>query len=595
MPQRQKGSLLSTTPAQRRANAARQATYRNRQGKPRNSLADVQSQVLGFLSSGDSIEEAMSKVARGPAAFAKWQTRYPDFAKRYHALRYRLGGGEYPPCPFNEESRKKYFSVDYDEPISPRHLRVAIDFINSLKPGQFGLITLPPEHAKTSLGEDWISCALADDPETRAVIISKTQNDATNRTLKIQARMEDLDFYEEFISTYGPFKPEGRGTRPWAATKMTIVRKTPKQRDYSLQALGIGAQVQGKRIDKALLDDVVDDENYREYESQARYIRQSVNTRLGKTGVALMIGTRQDEMDLYKYLADEGFFDKTLILPAVFEKDYQYTLATGSMMAWQAGEGLWPERYSLADYETMQRKAGPRIWALTYQQQNVVSEGQAFPMDVIESAYDLEYRAQVVPPGHLVSVGVDPAAQGYTAGVVLAINPKTKQRILVDVWNERGLVADGGDRREGVVQFITTLCGLYGTNRLVLEDNSAFTYVSSSPQMRAALHDMGCALETVRASKFRHHDDAMNLTLSTLFSNGVIKIPVAGTSTQVFREFVQQLNAWRPHDKKQTRDIVRAFYYAEVGAQQMLDRFSGRSSYTQPGVPNFQKRLARVS
>ena len=522
------------------------------------AVSERKQRVLSSIAQGAKVDDAMATVGREVSTYYKWREKDKAFANSVDRVRARLASGAYPPCSFSPESRETYFATDFDEPINPPHILEAIEFINSLEPGQFGLILWPPEHAKTALGEDWLSCAIADDPETRCVVFSKTEGEAQKRLLTVQARMEDQDFYGDYIDAFGPFKPEGRSQRPWGAKKFTVARKTPKQRDYSLQAIGIGGQVQGRRIDKALLDDVIDDTNYREYETQARYIRQSVNTRLGKTGIGLMIGTRQDEMDLYRFLMDEGFFDKVLVRPAV-DVDGSY---------------LWPDRYSPEDYQRMETKAGSRIWALTYQQQDVVSEGQQFPLDLIESAYDSDLRAQEIPEGCSVVVGIDPAAQGYTAGVALAVDHQTKRRVLLDAWNEKDLIGDGGDRVAGVVQFILGLCSTYGARRLSLEDNSAFVYVSSNPKLRAELHEKGCQLDTLRAGRYQFNDDAMSLALSTLFSNGLIKIPAQGASKQVYRDLIRQLVAWRAYDKRLIRDLVRALYYAEIAAQRLLAGFS---------------------
>lgn len=561
-------------PEKQAANRAKQARLRN--GLPQRPSPKLQARMdavhSAYASELISITAACAKVGVKRKAYESWRHRFSSFAHKMDIVRARREGTiAYPPCPFSPETRETYFAFDYNEPINPPHLLEAIDFINSLKPGQFGLILFPPEHAKTSLGEDWLNCAIADDPESRCVVASKTEGEAQKRLLKVQARMEDQDFYSDYIDAFGPFKPEGRGPRPWGVKRFSIARKSPKQRDFSLQAIGIGSQIQGQRIDRALLDDVIDDTNYREWEAQARYIRQSVNTRLGNEGVGLMIGTRQGEMDLYRYLMDEGFFDAVLVRPAISE----------------TGQYLWPARYSPEDYARMEVKAGPRIWQLTYQQQDVVSEGQAFPLDLIESAYDKDLRAQVVPDGTVVVVGIDPAAQGYTAGVALALNPKTKQRVLVDVWNEPNLIGDGGSRVAGVVQFIYGMAERYHASRLVLEDNSAFVYVSSDPKMRADLAAIGCQLETVRASRQAHYDDAMSVSLSTLFSNGVIKIPTAGASKQVYSDFIRQLAGWRPYDKKLVRDMVRAFYYAEWGCQQLAHRTGSIKVTAAPDVPDW--------
>lgn len=563
-----------------RGKQAEESRKRSLRWKPDGTLASKHKEVtLGALRAGRTVDEATALWGGTPAAHYKWRQKDKAYATEVdRILERRRSGRTYPPCPFTPEFRETYLAADYDQPINPPHLVQAIDFINQIGPAEFGLVLMPPGHAKSSLSEDLLCAAIANEPESRCVIISKTQSEAQKRLLKVQARMEDVDFYADFIDEWGPFKPEGRGQRPWAATKMTVARKSPKQRDYSLQAIGIKGQIQGQSIDWALLDDIADDNNQspQEVESQANYIRQSVNTRFRKSGRGLCIGTRQNERDIYRKLLDEGFFDHVLILPAIYPD----------------GSPLWPDRYSDEEYDRMREKAGPRVWSLTYQQEDVVSEGQAFPLDLIESAYDYNLRAHQVPDGSTVVIGIDPAAAGYTAGVAIAVNRVTGERVVIDVWNEKDLMADGGDKREGVVQFILELAARYKARRVTLEANSAFTYVSSAPHLRSGLSDIGCALETVRAGKAHHDDDAMSLVLSNLFSNGIIKIPAQGASKQVYRDLVFQLLSWRPYDKKLIRDVVRALYYAEMAARRVVKSNAHNSEENQtPGLSRWGARM----
>lgn len=571
---------MEHNPDKRAANREKQARFHN--GLPKKPGAKLQARMdalYSLVAQGETISASCGKIGIQRNTYEQWRKRFPTYAHRIDRARAKFQeGAEFPPCPFTPEFRETYLRNDYPEdPVNPPHLLQAIEFINKIGPAQFGLILMPPGHAKSSLSEDLLTTVIADDPESRCVLISKTQDEAIKRLLKVQARMEDIDFYEEFITTWGPFKPEGRSSRPWSSKHMTVVRKTPRQRDYSLQAIGIQGQIQGQSIDWAILDDIADDQNQgpAQVESMANYIRQSVNTRFRKTGRGLCIGTRQSEMDIYRKLMDEGFFDHVLILPAVFPD----------------GSLLWPDRYTEQDYENMKTKAGPRVWALTYQQQDLVTDGQAFPLELIESAYDSTFAAQQVPEGSVVVVGVDPAATGYTAGVVLAVNPRTKERVIVDCWNERNLMADGGDKREGVVQFILTLAEMYHARNVILEANSAFTYVSSAPHLKGGLAELNCQIELVAAGKYQFNDTSMSLVLSTLFSNDAVKIPAKGSSLTVYKDLILQLIAWRPHDKKLVRDCVRAFYYAEVAARRIVEGSSTRK-INQPNVPEFQRRLA---
>lgn len=515
---------------------------------------------IALLAQGMTVDAACAKLGVTKSAYKQWRKDSEWFRNEVDRVRMQVQGKRvYKRCPFTPESRQKYLYAEYDEPINPPHLRIAMDFINSLKPGEFGLILFPPEHAKTSIGEDWLTFAIADDPETRAVVISKTREDASTRLLHVQGRMEDRDFYQEFIDDLGPFQPEGRG-KPWGAYRMTVLRKTPRERDYSLQALGIGSQIQGKRIDRMLVDDIADDTNHHDYVKQANYIRQSANTRLGNNGIGVMIGTRQAEMDVYRNLEDEGFFDKVLRMPAVFPD----------------GSTLWPARYTKADYERMERKAGPRIWALTYQQQNEVTEGVKFPLALFEKCYNPQRRAQMVPPGWTAVGGVDPSASGFTAGFCLAVDRVTELRQWVDVFNEKGLVGDGGDIVDGLVQFIIGFVREYGIRILCLEANSTFILLSTNLKLKATLTALNCRLYPVEStgtglkSANAEIEDLAIEQFSTSLANGMHMIPTADGSKQVFWPAIRQFMAWRPKNRNIIKDMVKAAQFAEAAARKFL-------------------------
>lgn len=511
--------------------------------------------VLEYYASNPdiSMEEACNNFGATKRAYEMWRHRDPDFRRDSSLLvAKRKNGFQSPPCPFTAEFRETYFMGDYvnldGEAVhpNPKFQRDAIDYVNSIGRGQVGMILMPPGHGKTTLGEDWLCQGIADDPESRNLLISKTQDEAIKRLLKIQARMEDIDLYGDFIRDFGPFKPVGRGQRPWGSTKMTVLKKTPRQRDYSLQALGMKGTIQGVTMKRILLDDIADDENQSpdEIAKQLIWMRQSLLPRLRGQGRALVLGTRQFETDLYSTLINEGIVIEPLILPAEFD-DQSY---------------LWPEMYTPEQYEEFKRQAGPATWALTWQQQDYATEGMAFPLLEIEACFDNFREVGHVPPGTHVVVGIDPAAHGFTAGVVIAYDPVSQMRYLVDVWNEKGLMGDGGDHLPGIVQFIVELCKTYNAKVCCIEKNAQQVLITENADLRRRLTALGVRRETFFSGR---EDDLAIMGLANLFTNRMISIPVKGKSKQRMAAFVSQFASWRPSNKKLIRDIVKATQFAE--------------------------------
>lgn len=548
-------------------------TVRRQRQKPGAKAQKRMAVVLAAIAAGKTIDEATAEVGVGPEAYKMWRKQDPEFRAKVERARAKLKGATPPRVSFGPKFREKYLYNDFDPPINPRHLLVAMDFVNRLKPGEFGLILMPPEHAKTTIGEDWLTQGPVDDPEIRQVVISKSQGEAIKRLATVQHRYEDEDFYPELIETFGPLKPYDR-SKTWAATKMEVERKSPKHRDYTLQALGIGGQIQGQRIIRALLDDVEDDQNFNQYEAHAHYVRQSVNTRLGVQGIGLMIGTRQNEMDVYRFLMDEEFFDHVLVLPAVFEEDFEYVMQDGTVVRWEEGETLWPERYSDEDYARFQRKAGTRTWTLTYQQKDEVSEGMSFPRKLIEQCFNDELESKIIPLGNITVAGLDPSAVNMTAATVLGVQPRTLFRTWIDQRFEKGLVGEGGDIQEGLIEFILKVVGDYRVRILTLEANSAFTLLESSVKLRTGLTNLGCRLLTVTSSGNglrsggEEVKDLAISHLSNVFANRIIQIPSKGMSKMTYKQAINQFVRWRKgQGKKIPKDHIKAFQFAEFAAR----------------------------
>jgi hypothetical protein len=58
---------------------------------------------------------------------------------------------------------------------------------------------------------------------------------------------------------YVPFKPQSRKVgETWGATSFRVAGRRSGERDYSMQAFGVGGPIQGGRFDHIILDDVQD-------------------------------------------------------------------------------------------------------------------------------------------------------------------------------------------------------------------------------------------------------------------------------------------------------------------------------------------------
>lgn len=549
-------------------------------------------------STGKSIKNVMSMLERKEATYYTWMATDDEFKDRSRRLTHELrkSGPSHPEKPFDAAFRKEYFGLD-----TPLHIQLSMDLINDLKPGEAGAICIHPEGAKSAIAEDFISWNVAHNPDIRTLLVSKTQGHAQKLLGRVKRRMTDHGIAPKYIDDYGPFQPEHRDMA-WTNSRITVARQTSGERDYTVEAIGVGGQVLGTRTDWMLLDDIAAPENQGEAEIEKllEWVRLVAFTRVGISGSQLFIFNRIKEVDIYRHLFDEGYFDKTLVIPAERPPGYlnSYRIAPGYppvMKEPDPGGFMWPERFPGRDgtpgggYELIKKKVGARIWELNYQQKDEVSHGAKFPRDMVENCFNPTFKAQEVPPGYVVVTGIDPSAVNYSAGVALGINPKTKKLLLVDVWNEKGLVGDGGDILPGLVQFIVELNSKYGSRRCNLEHNSTFILLSSSLSLRSQLADLGVRLHPVRTLK-QENDDLSIEQLSAVFANQMIDIPSRDGSKLHFREFIEQLVRWRPGDKKIVKDMVKAFQFAVIASRQYIQAQHEDYEYEGPALPSYVQR-----
>lgn len=535
----------------------RQARYRAAGQTQSRSKKERQDEFLTRYARGGRRGDVLADMGLTDSALDQWCSRDPAFKRKYRRLQMvRAGELVVDSQPFDARWRERYFGAVYkSKPVTPRHLQAGIDLIDSLEGGERGIILMPPNHAKTSLVEDWVCWHIAHNPEIRVVIVSKTEDHAARVVGRIVERLTDAEVYEAFHQDYGPFRAEVRGKR-WRDTSFKVVKATGGERDYTCVGMGYKGQVTGRRIDLLVLDDVVDWDNCTpaEVAKQREFIFSVADSRLDDDSKLLVIGTRFSERDLYRTLLDIGFFDRQLILAAEDE----------------AGRYLWPERHSDKWYE--KKKLDPRSWALTYQQFDFSSDGITFPLEMIEPCFDPSYRSHEIPDGFTCVLGVDPAMEKHTAGVVLGVNPRTGQRVLLAADNPSGLTAQGGDKMGGVIEFVLKMVKDFHVRLLLLEANSSFGYIPADGRLRAGLNDLRCELSVTEKGKYRHSDEAIATTLTSLFTTQQLRIPDWLSSRARYTELINELVAWHPHNKKLKRDLVQALYYAEVAAKDLIDK-----------------------
>lgn len=577
--------------------ATKQAKHRAPAAKgPTKELLPMMDRVVTLLAQGFSPERAMAKVGRSKASYYDWCRRWPRaFAVRADKA-IAQAHAEFVPeqVPFDAGFRQRYFHHD-----TPPHLQRLIDVINEQVAiaekerarDRRVLILLPPEHAKSTLLEEYVSYRIAQDVSFRCSIVCATQGQAKKRLGAIGRILTDTSVYSELIEDFGPFKSEVRGdSKPWTAFHFTHLFAPPDQRDYTCQAMGWNGSPYGDRMDLIVCDDIADLKNQTPatIEDQWEKLWGEFRSRIRRGGLFVVIGTHMRENDVYTVMEERGFFTDKVVMPAIVREP-------GTLSEDDEGQALWEDNVSMRELLKI-RETDPRMFELMYQQNPLPSIGAVFTQEMIEACYNPERYIGHIPENCRIVAGVDPSVSNYTAGVVFAISPKGT-RYLVDVWNEKGLTGEGGDNHAGVVEFIVELCRTYRVNTLCVEDGTWMTYINNSQTLRSKLYDLNVNHYGVKVGpgggRNESETDAI-AQLSGLFTHRMIDLPGSPASKQRLNPMVHQFLTWtgeKQHWRK-AFDIIKAFRQAEYAARHFSEPGKAHLAMNDGGdVPSFLEQV----
>lgn len=538
----------------------------------------------------------MAKVDRTEETYFWWRKKYAGFAENVDRARAkRRGEYERPDATDFGSFREEYLRmkthwhqwqwVDILEGREPRDLHPTQTYLKGRSTRL--LVNTPPHHAKTmTLSIDYVVYRICQDPSVRVLIVSESRDMAQKILGAIRDRLSHPQ-YEKLQQAYGPFRdPE----QSWNNNRIYVKGRDPEEKDPTVECLGVGSQIYGARADLIILDDTITlktctTEGKRDKILQ--WIRQEVMSRLEpRTGQLLIAGTRVSSRDAYWMLLD-GDKDKPeerrtwtyLAQPAVLEYgDHPRDWVT----LWPAkdnGEPQW-------DGEEMARVRDEvsdlGTWDLVYMQRQVSSDA-VFPQEAVGRCLYLG-NAGPLPgsvrrggmEGLYVVAGLDPAASGFTAIVVLAIDKATGVRYVLDVINHRNCTP------ARLREYVADLTAKYRPNEWRIENNAIQSMIAQDPEIRHIVQQYGGRVVEHHTGGNKWDAEFGVASLAPLFTSALetppralIQIPNNHTHKGVLA-LVDQLVAWDPDTKGRT-DTVMALWFADLGCRQMLKKGSGQT------------------
>lgn len=569
-------------------NQAKVETRGRKKGAP--SVAEIQAKSLELFGEGLPVASVMAKLGRTPQTYQVWRSKTPGYAEKVDRIRARLAGA--PPEQVGDFGawREKYLGrktfphmwqwVDLLEGRDPRELDERQVFRKG-SPNRILCNTFPNSAKSTTMTMDYSVYRICQDPNVRILVVSQTRDMAKKMLLGIKDRLTHPR-HQEMHADFGPPGGFAVGAAQWNDTRIYVGNRDTTEKDPTVEALGSGGQIYGARADLIILDDVISMKTCRtkgQRDKLLEWIRTEVLSRLEpQTGRLLIVGTRLTNDDLYQEIVrqdDRGVWTY-LTQPAVLEwgetPDKHRT--------------LWPERFNgyrieeiMADHGTDQAR-----FRLVYQQEQA-AEDAVFPAEALRGVtypggcgYLPENVRANGMQGLYVVAGLDPAASGHTAIVVLGLDKRTKVRYVLDVYNQRGW------KPHMLREKMIDLTRRYRINEWRIEKNGLQTLLSQDRDLRVALLGLGSRIHehhTVTYGQSGKWDADFGVaTLAPLFLGALevppaalIAVPYNGTH-RATRELLEQLEMWEPNTQGKT-DIVMALWFAELGCRKQLETQTG--------------------
>ena len=600
----------------------------------------AKARVLILLAQGSTITAAMGAVGRNEATFRQWTMLDPEFKEasdkaRLEGKGFKDGVDGLKSIGFAEFSEQfletKIFPhqqnwIDILEEREPSWLHPAMTY-EKASPKRI-LINVPPEHAKsTTITTNYVTYKIVTNPNSRVIIVSKTQAMARKFLGQIKDRLTHPN-YTKMQAGFGPTGGWQKDSKIWQADMIHFsTGRDSGEKDPTVQALGIGSQIYGARADLIILDDTVMTSNAHEWEKQLEWIQKEVITRLGRHGTLLVVGTRVAPIDLYKMIRDPqqwtgGTSPFTYFsCPAVLEFDEKPANWKTLWAKTDRPEGDSDEPDADGLYQkwdgpalfTRRSEVTPSVWAMVYQQEDVQEDAIFSPTCVAGSVNGMRKRGPLNPhaPGHpkhiegsYTVIGLDPAMAGATGAVVVTYNKADGKIYVLDCVN----MTDPTPTK--IQNLIEEWVEKYKPQEIRIEINAHQKSYALDENLRNYLAAHGCQMNSHFTGKNKWDTSFGVASMAMLFGstrdgrfqdNNLIELP-SNEGSEGLKTLVQELITWKP-DTRNPTDCVMALWFAIIRVRELMqqstrigtyatNRWATRAQMSQRGSINLDEAIA---
>lgn len=256
-----------------------------------------------------------------------------------------------------------------------KHHRVIAEALEKLESGEIKrlILNIGPQRGKTELATvRFIPWWLGRNPDSPVIAISY----GSDPVERFSRNARDVMVSDEYARVFPGVELD--------ASSRSVTYWQLKGRRGGLRAASIGGAVTSFPADLIIIDDPHKDVKSAESEAERQTVLDFYTgvayNRLSPDGRIVIIQTRWVENDLTGYVVEQqksgGDIWTIITIPAV--ENPETDIDADGREYYAGGEPLWPERWSLADYNRIRRNIGERDWQSQYMCQPNPPEGSLF-------------------------------------------------------------------------------------------------------------------------------------------------------------------------------------------------------------------------
>lgn len=387
---------------------------------------------------------------------------------------------------------------------------------------------------------------LGQNPNLRFALVSNTKEQAGKVLSAIKGYIEQSQEYQQIF-------PNVKKGTPWGEYRINLDTGIPKK-DPSIQVCGVHGNILGARLDRLVLDDVLDYENCKSATGRKdlkEWYKSTLAGRLTQNAHIRCVGTAFHPDDLLHEFARNPSWQA-----------YRYPVID------EHGQPRWPERWPIERIEAKKIELGPiefRRQMLCEARDDSTSKFKREWIDRclrLGEGKDPCQGLSVVPPGYSVFTGVDLAVQRHSGAdktclFTLAIDPFGNRHVLECITGQWS----GPD----IIQQIQSVHHRF-QSIVIVENNAAQDYILQFARSASAV-----PVRPFTTGRNKAHPDFGIMGIATELSNGKWVIPNhGGVCSPELAEWINEMLYYDP--MAHTGDRLMASWLAREGARKSTQR-----------------------